>query len=97
MTEIPEGYVVGLGRDVPHPKLSHLYKGSFDDPGWPMCRYGWNRDEGTSYSIWRGNFGDGGVCRICQRRAAAGLDPVPPRSQLVSEMPIECALRAAKE
>jgi hypothetical protein len=79
MTEIPEGYVVGLGRDVPHPKRSHLYKGEFSDPGDPMCRYGWNRDDGTSYSIWRGNYGDAGVCRICLRRAQAGLPPVPPR------------------
>lgn len=74
--EVPEGYIIGLGRDNPPPKVAHLYKGEFDDPGLPMCRYGWNRDDGRSYSIWRGNFGERGVCKICLRRAKKGLDGV---------------------
>lgn len=69
---VPMGYILGLGRDVPYPKLAHLYKGTYDDPGLPMCKRGWNRDGGTSYSIWRGNVGEHGVCRICWRRAIAG-------------------------
>lgn len=73
-------YIPGLGRSVPHPKLAHLYEGPFQDPGWPLCRYGWNRDGGTSYSIWRNNVGDAGICRICLRRAAAGKAGVPPRA-----------------
>lgn len=71
---IPEGYITGLGRDVPHPKLAHLYKGSFEDPGLPMCYYGWNR--GDRYSIWRNNIGERGICKICLKRANKGLDGV---------------------
>lgn len=71
-----EGYVEGLGRDIPAPRRSHLYKGTFNDPGLPMCRYGWNRDDGTAYSIFRGNRGDDGLCKICLKRATAGLDGV---------------------
>jgi hypothetical protein len=75
-SNIPEGYILGLGRDFPHPKTAHLYKGDFADPGLPMCRNGWNRDDGQSYSIWRGNMGESGVCKVCLRRARAGLDGV---------------------
>jgi hypothetical protein len=70
--EIPAGYIAGLGRDYPHPKLAHLYKGDFDDPGLPLCRNGWNRFGHTGYSIWRGNVGVDGICKVCMRRALAG-------------------------
>lgn len=73
---IPTGYILGLGRDYPHPRIAHLYKGSFGDPGLPMCRYGWNRGGGETYSIWRGNMGQDGVCAICLRRARQGLNGV---------------------
>lgn len=76
-SNIPEGYIMGLGRDHPHPRISHLYKGDYADPGQPMCLRGWNRDEGTSYSIWRGNMGNDGICKVCLRRARAGLAGVP--------------------
>jgi hypothetical protein len=72
---VPEGYVVGLGRDFPHPKVSHLYKGTFEDPGLPMCRRGWNRFNGGAYSIWRGHSGER-ICAVCMRRAASGKDGV---------------------
>jgi hypothetical protein len=75
---IPDGYITGLVRDYPHARIAHLYKGDFADPGNPMCKKGWNRDEGASYSIWRGNEGTQGVCAVCLKRAAKGLDPVPP-------------------
>jgi hypothetical protein len=71
-------YITGLGRDYPHPKLAHLYEGPFSDPGLPMCARGWNRDDGTSYSIWRNNVGVNGICKICQRRADKGLAGVQP-------------------
>ena len=77
--DIPDGYILGLGRDYPHPKVSHLYEGPYHDPGLPMCRYGWNRDERSSYSIWRGNIGKDGVCSVCLKRARAGLPGVPAR------------------
>jgi hypothetical protein len=84
-TDVPEGYIAGLGRDVPHPRIAHLYQGTFADPGNPMCARGWNRDEGTSYSIWRGNIGDGGICKICMRRAQKGLDGVEARENETSQ------------
>ena len=79
------GYVVGLVRD-PMPwnrKVAHLYKGTFQDPGMPMCARGWNRDDGTGYSIWRNQVGDAGICQVCQRRASEGRDPVPPKDEKV--------------
>ena len=74
---IPEGYIAGLGRDYPHPLKSHLYHGDFQDPGLPMCKRGWNRDNGQSYSIWRGNIGEAGICQICLNRAKKGLSGIP--------------------
>lgn len=74
---IPEGYIEGLGRDYPHPRISHLYHGTFADPGLPMCARGWNRENGTSYSIWRGNTGTQGTCSVCLKRARKGLGGVP--------------------
>ena len=76
---LPKGYIAGLGRDYPHPRLAHLYKGDIDDPGLPMCKRGWNRDNGTSYSIWRNNYGRDGICTVCVKRAFKGLDGVKPK------------------
>ena len=78
---IPDGYILGLGRDVPHPKIAHVYEGTFSDPGNPMCRRGYNRDDGTRYSIWRNNDGEYGVCLICIRRAKKGLKGVLPKGE----------------
>ena len=75
---IPDGYIPGLGRDYPHPRIAHLYKGDFSNPGLPMCRKGWNRDGGVSYSIWRNNVGKKGICKICLRRALKGLPAMAP-------------------
>lgn len=71
-------YRPGLGRSVPHPKLAHLYEigDNCMDFKFPMCSYGWNRNDGESYSIWRGNVGVKGVCKICIKRAAKGLPGV---------------------
>jgi hypothetical protein len=73
--EVPDGYILGLVRE---PKardrfVSHLYKGTFADPGLPMCKLGWNR--GDSYSILRNNIGKG-ICKVCLRRAQQGKDGV---------------------
>jgi hypothetical protein len=83
--DIPEGYILGLGRDYPHPPISHLYEGTFSEPGYPMCRHGWNRDNGQTASIWRGNMGKYGVCEICLRRARKGLKGVEPRQETEEE------------
>lgn len=61
--------ITGLGRDYPHPRLAHIYKGTFDKPGDPLCRYGWNREDGKAYSIWRNNVGRDGICKICAKKA----------------------------
>jgi len=63
------GYVPGLGRDFPHPPKSHLYRGTAGEMGEPMCHNGWNRDNGNSYSIWRNNIGECGICINCIKNA----------------------------
>lgn len=42
----------------------------------PMCRYGWNRSDGEGFSIFRGHRGGRGLCKICEKRRAAGLPGV---------------------
>lgn len=42
----------------------------------PMCRFGWNRSDGASFSIFRGHSGRRGLCKTCFKRAEAGLPPV---------------------
>ena len=75
-SKVPEGYVVGLGRDHPHPLISHLYQGTYDEPKGPMCNNGANRDGGNRFSIWRGNVGENGICKTCMKRAIAGEDNI---------------------
>jgi hypothetical protein len=78
------GFIPGLGRDFPHPKRAHLYRGTFSDPSEPLCRFGWNRDAGEAFSIWRNNIGAAGICRLCIKRARrelAGGDPDPDPSK----------------
>lgn len=73
---VPDGYIAGLSRRrVPLAKTSHLYKGTFADPGQPMCKRGYEDDGG--FSIFRGNIGSNGICKVCLRRARAGLAPAP--------------------
>ena len=67
------GYVVGLGRDHPHPKKSHLYRGSFSEVGDPCCHHGWNRGK-DEYSIWRNNVGRDGICWKCIRAARKEME-----------------------
>lgn len=68
-------YIVGMSRKGNGDRVvSHLYKGDFHDPGLPMCRHGWN--DGDSYSIFRENISAKGICKVCMRRAEAGLDGV---------------------
>lgn len=76
-------YVIGLSREYPHPPRSHLYDGTHDNPGNPMCRFGWNRLDGAAYSIWRGNVGHKGICKHCLNRANKGLDGVDARESTV--------------
>lgn len=69
---IPEGYIPGADRASNSTLKTHLYKGTFDNPGLPMCKNGWNRDSGRAYSIWRNNIGPNFLCWTCVKRARAG-------------------------
>lgn len=79
MTKPLSEYVVGQDRNEDY-AVAHLYDGDHSDPGQPMCARGWNRDGGFGYSIFRG-INTGGLCRVCERRARAGLPSVPPRER----------------
>lgn len=74
---IPDGYIYGLVRDPIETNfhVAHLYKGTFSDPGDPMCKRGWNRGI-NGYSIWRNVLGNIGICKICLRRAKEGRRPI---------------------
>lgn len=87
---IPPDYVEAIGRNEGEDKQhSHLYVlvsqptdvaamvGLRARTGYlPMCRYGWNRSDGEGFSIFRGHRGARGLCKICQKRLAAGLPGV---------------------
>lgn len=76
LLKIPPGYISGVDRSPEGKrKATHLYKGTFESPGLPMCPKGWNRGDG--YSIWRNNISDYGLCRVCSRRAKQKLKGVP--------------------
>lgn len=68
------GYIPGLGRDFPYPKKSHLYRGTYQDVKEPLCKKGWNRENGQSYSIWRNNIGEDGICCLCIKKARKELE-----------------------
>ena len=71
-------YVTGMGRNEGEDNLvTHLYEGSYESPGSPMCRFGWNRSNGAAYSIFRNNISNKGICKTCQKRAEKGLPSVP--------------------
>lgn len=74
-------YRPGLLREPNTNRVSHLYQigENLMDFLNPMCRRGWNRDDGETYSIWRGHIGDKGICKTCAKRAAlclSGLDTI---------------------
>ena len=64
--------------------VTHLYKGSFSEPGFPMCNRGWQRKQydkngkidDYEYSIFRNNISNKGICKICLKRANSGLKPI---------------------
>lgn len=86
-------YVEAIGRNPGEQNLhSHLYL--FIEPptdiaaavgmgarsGYlPMCRYGWNRSDGESFSILRGWRGGRGLCKTCEKRANAGAPGIESR------------------
>jgi len=77
-------YVTGLDRNDQH-LVAHLYKGSFDKVGRPMCARGWNRLNGHGYSIFR-NCGKDRICKVCLRRAHAKRPGVRERDRVTRWM-----------
>ena len=80
-----KNYVVGMFRgDNGENMATHLYQGTHGNPGNPMCSRGWQRVwydkdgkvEHYEYSIFRGNVSEPGICKVCMRRAIAGLEPI---------------------
>lgn len=78
-------YVTGVFRgDGGDKMVTHLYKGNMATPGFPMCSRGWQRKwydangkiEDYEYSIFRNNWTDKGLCKICERRANSNLPPI---------------------
>lgn len=69
------GYLSGCCRNDDQ-ALSHTYALTQAGRYWPMCDYGWNRSNGSRFSILRGPVGTEGDCKICARRVSSGLRPV---------------------
>lgn len=63
------GVIMGLARNKEHFESlhCHLYYGTFNEPGEPLCPYGYN-DGKDGYSIFRGNVGRG-ICKLCLKKA----------------------------
>lgn len=85
-------YVTGVFRgDGGENMVTHLYKGTMSNPGFPMCSRGWQRKyfddngklEDWGYSIFRNNMSNVGMCVICWRRAHANLPAFEKPYQLV--------------
>lgn len=69
-------YLMGAGRNNPDAARAHIYAKTAAGNLWPMCDYGWNRSNGSRFSILRGWGSERGNCKICERRLEAGLRPV---------------------
>lgn len=61
-------------------QVSHMYAEYDNGDYLPMCRKGWNRSDGESFSILRGHVGAKGICKTCQRNKDAGKPGVEPVS-----------------
>lgn len=75
-------YISGVFRgDGGEKMVTHLYDGTFEKPGNPMCSRGWQRKTFNKkgklidweYSIFRNNTSEAGLCEICWRRSQKGL------------------------
>lgn len=43
---------------------------------YPMCGYGWNRNDGDSFSIFRGHRSRRGTCKTCLNNIEKNKEPV---------------------
>ncbi len=69
------GYRAGDDRNEAN-ALSHTYAMMADGELWPMCGYGWNRSNGSRFSIFRGTPGTEGDCKLCRKNVLAGKPPL---------------------
>lgn len=78
-------YVTGVFRgDNGNNMVTHLYQGTFSEPGNPMCSRGWHRkyfDKNGKlvdweYSIFRNNVSNAGICQVCLKRANKELPAI---------------------
>lgn len=69
-----ERYRAGQCRNDPT-ATSHTYVET-DDGLFPMCGYGWNRDNGNAFSIFRGAPGTEGTCAVCRANVIDGKPPI---------------------
>ena len=66
-------YVEGIGRNEGEDKQhSHMYEDR-EDGYYPLCVYGFNRDDGRGFSIFRGHRGARGLCKLCEKRVQQSL------------------------
>jgi hypothetical protein len=72
--DLGDDYISGACRNSPDDVVSHLYRCVGDDL-LPMCAHGWNRGNGSSFSIARNNWSSKGTCKTCIKNAALGKDP----------------------
>lgn len=80
-----KNYITGVFRGDGGQKMkTHLYDGTFEKPGLPMCSGGWQRKYFNKkgklvdweYSIFRNNVSKPGICKTCQRRAEKDLSGI---------------------
>jgi len=69
-------YVEAIGRNEGEGKISHMYARYDNGDYLPMCRKGWNRDDGGKFSILRGHHGTKGLCKTCKKCTDAKLEGV---------------------
>lgn len=62
------------GKNDKMGKTNHLYRGTFSNIKYPMCRYGWSNAWG--FSIFRGSHGEK-FCKICLKNAEKKSDKIP--------------------
>lgn len=68
------------GKDRNEDKaVVHYYDGTYAEPGKPLCRRGWNREDGFGYSIFRNTYDVD--CKVCLRRKAKGLKGIEPKQR----------------
>jgi len=68
-------FTIAVDRNEPDNSRAHYY--AHTKHGLlPMCGYGWNRSDGSSFSVLRGWTSRRGTCKLCERNITADKPPV---------------------